>query len=195
MFTFAIKAAGDKSPLFASVLLLGCLYALGIAPQFTDDAYLKILSVFLVPVIAIGSSPSTGFMMNTEVLMICGLLTALLIKVITMNEKAKEALKRSTEPANRLLAILLYSSIFIFFCAMFILIPAVTGIQRHVDPSMHTPLYYFLIFLYIIALLASITGFNLGFKGGKSKSNNVPVAPVAPLVPASSLVPLAPKKA
>ena len=107
MFTFAIKAAGDKSPLFASVLLLGCLYALGIAPQFTDDAYLKILSVFLVPVIAIGSSPSTGFMMNTEVLMICGLLTALLIKVITMNEKAKEALKRSTEPANRLLAILL----------------------------------------------------------------------------------------
>ena len=181
MFTIAIKAAGERSPLFASVLLLGCLYVLGVAPQFTDDAYLKILSVFLIPVIAVGASPSTGFMMNTELLMICGLLTALLIKLLTLNQKAKEALKRSDVPANRLLSLMLYFGIFVFFCTAFVVIPAVTGLPRHVDPSIHTPLYYFLVFMYVIALLASVTGFNLGFKGS-SKSKDAPPAP-APLAP------------
>jgi len=176
MFTLVIKAAGDRSPLLASILLLAGLYTLGVAPQFTDDAYLKLLSVFLIPVIAIGSSPSTGFMMNTELLMICGLLTALLIKLLTLNKKARDALKRSTVPANRLLSLTLYFFIFVFFCLGFVLIPAATGMQRHVDPSSHTTLYYFLVFMYVIALLASVTGFNLGFKGN-SKSNDDEPAP------------------
>lgn len=169
VFTVAIKAIGESSPILSSMLFVAFIFALGIAPQFTSDPFLKLLPIMLIPVIAVASSPSTGFMMNTELLMFSGLVTAGYIKLLTMNETAEKALKRPKE--HKMTASLLYVSTFFVLFGSFVGVSKISGgrIETHKDPSSMSPFYWLLMFLYIIVALASVTGFQLNF-GGKSKS-------------------------
>jgi hypothetical protein len=169
VFTIAIKTIGESSPILSSMLFVAFIFALGIAPQFSSDPFLKLLPIMIIPVIAVASSPSTGFMMNTELLMFSGLITAGYIKLLTLNDTAEEALKRPKE--RKLTASLLYVTTFFIFFGTFVGVSKMSGgrIETHKDPSSMSPFYWLLMFLYVVVALASVTGFQLGF-GGKSKS-------------------------
>ena len=171
MISYAVKSL-DSNPIMSSTLLLSIVYALSIAPNFTDDPYLKLLPVFLIPAVMIASSDTTGFAMNVELIMASGIITAGFIKLLTLNKDIRERLKRPQE--QKVYSSILYVGIFAFFMSMYALIGTrVDAIALHApQPQQKSAFYFLLVFLYVVITLASITGFRLGFgKEGNSKSD------------------------
>ena len=173
MISYAVKAL-DSNPIMSSTLLLSVIYALNIAPNFTNDAYLKLLPVFLIPAVMIASSDTTGFSMNVELMMGAGILTAGVIKLLTMYKPARERLKRPQ--TDKFVSSIIYIGIFAVFMAFYVGIgTAVSGISLHApQPQPKSAFYFLLVFVYLIITLASITGFRLSFgqnSGSKSKKD------------------------
>lgn len=176
MISYAVKGL-DSNPIMSSTLLLSVVYALSIAPNFTNDAYLKLLPVFLIPAVMIASSDTTGFALNVELLLGAGILTAGVIKLLTMYKPARERLKRPQ--SDKFGSSLLYVAIFGFFMAFYVGIGmSFSTVELHApQPQPKSAFYFLIVFLYIVIALASVTGFRLGFGGGgsKSKTDDEPV--------------------
>jgi uncharacterized membrane protein HdeD (DUF308 family) len=171
MISYAVKGL-DGNPVMSSTLLLAIVYTLSIAPNFTNDAYLKLLPVFLIPAVMIASSDATGFSMNIELLLGAGILTAGVIKIMTMFERTRERLKRPQQ--DKLISTLLYAFIFGAFMSFYVGIGmALPNVPLHApQPQPKSAFYFLLIFIYIIITLANISGFKLSFGGNKSKSKD-----------------------
>lgn len=167
MISYAVKGL-DGNPIMSSTLLLGTVYTLSIAPNFTDDAYLKLLPVFLIPAVMIASSDATGFSLNVELLLAAGILTAGVIKIMTMFERTRKRLKRPQQ--DKLISSLLYAFIFGAFMSFYIVLGmAIPGASIHApQPQPKSAAYFLLIFIYVIITLANTTGFQISLGGAKS---------------------------
>jgi hypothetical protein len=157
--------------MMSSTLLLSIVYALSIAPNFTNDPYLKLLPVFLIPAVMIASSDTTGFALNIELLLGAGILTAGIIKLLTLNKDIRARLKNPQE--QKAYSSLVYLCIFGVFIGFYYVIGTrVSSIDLHApQPQPKSAFYFLLVFLYIVITLASVTGFRLGFGDQKSNSN------------------------
>jgi hypothetical protein len=167
MFSLLTGAAEQVNPRLASATILLFMFGLTMAPVFTTDPYLKLLPIFLLPAVAISMSGTLAFPMNVELLLLVGILTTGLVKLLTLNKNFEKALK---EPSKyKFTAGLLYVMIsMLYIGTWYVMGLADTGILTHYGlPSEKSPFYYLLIVAYIIAMLASITGFQVGV--GKSK--------------------------
>ena len=167
MISYAIKGL-DGNPIMSSTLLLGTVYTLSIAPNFTDDAYLKLLPVFLIPAVMIASSDATGFSLNVELILAAGILTAGVIKIMTMFERTRERLKRPQQ--DKFISSLLYAFIFGAFMSFYIGVGmALPNVPLHApQPQPKSAAYFLLIFIYVIITLANTTGFQISLGGTKS---------------------------
>lgn len=180
MISYAVKAL-DGNPIMSSMVLIGAVYALSIAPQFTRDAYLKLLPIFLIPAAMIASSDSVGFAMNVELMLGAGILVAGYIKVLDMFDRTKKLLKDPQE--DKFMSSLIYISIYAVFFISYVGIGKAGGIQLHKPiPQAKSPFYFMLLLIYLVTVLASITGFKLGFgdKTKVTKSKKVENEPAPP---------------
>ena len=170
MISYAVKGL-DGNPIMSSTLLMSVVYALSIAPNFTDDPYLKLLPIFLTPAVMIASSDATGFSMNVELILGAGILTAGVIKIMTMFERTRERLKRPQ--MDKLISSLLYIFIFAVFMAFYVGIGMVLkNVPLHApQPQPKSAFYFLLIVIYGILTLSNITGFQVGFGGNSPKSD------------------------
>lgn len=153
-----------------SLVLMTSVYSLSIAPNFTDDPYLKLLPVFLIPIIMIASSDATGFAMNVELMLAMGIISALYIKLLTMFDRTKKLLKEPRE--DKFFSVMLYLSILLVFMGFYYLIGSnLESIPLHAPlPQPKSAMYFLLVFLYLVITLASTTGFQIEFGGKKSKA-------------------------
>lgn len=170
MISYAVKGL-DATPMMSSALLLSIVYALSIAPNFTNDPYLKLLPVFLIPAVMIASSDTTGFALNVELLLGAGILTAGIIRLLTLNKHIRARLKNPQE--QKAYSSLIYILIFGVFIGFYYVIgTSVSSINLHApQPQPKSAFYFLLVFLYIVITLASVTGFRLEFGDQKSNSN------------------------
>ena len=169
MFSLITGAAEMVNPRLGSAMILLFMFGLTMAPVFTKDPYLKLLPIFLLPAVAISMSGTLAFPMNVELLLLVGILTSGVVKLITTSKKMEEAIKNPSE--NKMTASMLYVMIcFIYIGAWYLMGLADTGILKHYGlPSEKSAFYYLLIFFYMIAMLASVTGFKVGVGGKKPK--------------------------
>lgn len=172
MFSLISGAAEKVNPRLGSAMILLFMFGLTMAPVFTNDPYLKLLPIFLLPAVAVSMSGTLSFPMNVELLLLVGILTSGIVKLVTLNKKMKEAIKRPTE--HKMTASMLYVAICIMYIgAWYLMGLADTGILKHYGlPSEKSAFYYLLIFFYMIAMLASVTGFKVGV-GNNKKSKPV----------------------
>ena len=168
MISYAIKGL-DANPIMSSTLLMFTVYVLSIAPNFTDDAYLKLLPVFLIPIVMIASSDATGFSMNIELLLAAGILTAGVIKIMTLSERTRERLKRPQQ--DKLISSLLYLFIFGVFMSLYVGIATfLTSVPMHApQPQPKSAFYFLLVIIYFIITFASRLGFQVSLGGTKTK--------------------------
>lgn len=170
MISYAVKAL-DPNPIMSSTLLMASVYALSIAPNFTRDAYLKLLPIFLIPAIMIASSDSTGFAMNVELILAAGIVAAIYIKILDSFERTRRLLK--DPQVDKFQSSMVYISIFAIFMGFLVIISKVTGFALHAPaPQVKSPMYFFLVAIYIIVGLASIVGLQLGIGGRSKKKEN-----------------------
>lgn len=169
MFSVITGATEKVNPRLASVMILLTMFGLTMTPIMTTDPYLKLLPIFLLPAVAVAMSGTLAFPMNVELLLLVGILMSGVVKLITLNKNFEQALKKPSE--NRLTASMLFVMIAILYVVTWYLMGlADTGILSHYGlPSEKSPWYYLLILAYIIAMLASITGFKIGLGNKKSK--------------------------
>ncbi len=162
MFSLITGAAEKVNPRFGSAMILLFMFGLSMAPVFTNDPYLKLLPIFLLPAVAISMSGTFAFPMNVELLLLVGILTSGIVKLISLNKKLEEAIKKPTE--HKMTASMLYVIICLLYIgAWYLMGLADTGILKHYGlPSEKSAFYYLLIFFYMIAMLASVTGFKVG---------------------------------
>ena len=175
MISYAVKSF-DNNPIMSSTLLIASVYALSIAPNFTRDAYVKLLPIFLIPAIMIASSDSTGFAMNVELILGAGIVCAIYIKILDSFKRTRRLLK--DPQVDKFQSSLLYISIFAIFMGVYVAVGSGLGIPLHIPaPQAKSPAYFFLVFIYVIIALASITGLQLGIGGlsTKSKPKDSPV--------------------
>lgn len=169
MFSVITGATEKVNPRLASVMILLTMFGLTMTPIMTTDPYLKLLPIFLLPAVAVAMSGTLAFPMNVELLLLVGILMSGVVKLITLNKNFEQALKKPSE--NRLTASMLFVMIAILYVVTWYLLGlADTGILSHYGlPSEKSPWYYLLILAYVIAMLASITGFKVGLGNKKSK--------------------------
>ena len=162
MFSFITGAAEKIDPRFGSAMILLFMFGLTMTPIMTNDAYLKMLPIFLLPAIAVSMSGTLSFPMNVELLLLVGILMSGVIKLLTMNKKLKQALTKPTE--NKLTASMIYIMVALLYVGTWYLMGlADTGILTHYGlPSEKSAMYYLLIVSYVIAMLASASSLQVG---------------------------------
>tara|TARA_B110000977_G_scaffold180652_1_gene240526 strand:- start:4266 stop:4859 length:594 start_codon:yes stop_codon:yes gene_type:complete len=173
MISYLVKGL-DGNPIMSSTVLMASVYALSIAPMFTRDAYLKMLPIFLIPVVMISSSDSTGFAMNIELILAAGIISAIYIKILDYFERTKRLLK--DPQVDKFMSSMVYISVFAVFMMAYVGGGKVTGVPLHAGlPQAKSPAYFFLMFIYLIITLASTTGLQLGIGGNSKKKESEPV--------------------
>lgn len=167
MFSNLVKSMGESNPFAASVILLSGVYTLGVAPQFTNDPFLKMMAVFLIAPVVIGSMGSTGFPINTDALLLSGIITAGIMKLIQMWKSADKALKRPRD--NLIAGISVYSFIFSFYMlSMYLITSQLKLVPFYNESGQKSGLFYVFAMIYIIIMLSNVTGFQVNFSGRRS---------------------------
>ncbi len=162
MFSLITGAAEKIDPRFGSSMILLFMFGLTMTPIMTNDAYLKMLPIFLLPAIAVSMSGTLSFPMNVELLLLVGILMSGVVKLLTMNKKLKQALTKPTE--NKVTASMIYIMVALLYVGTWYLMGlADYGILTHYGlPSEKSAMYYLLIVSYVIAMLASVSSLQIG---------------------------------
>ena len=170
MISYLVKGL-DNSPMIGTAVLLAFVFALGIAPQFTSDPFLKLLPMFLIPLVMITSSDTTGFSINPDIMLMAGIVTAVYIKLLTLLKDTEDALKNPKQ--RKIMSAMVYISIYIVYMMSLVGINNFTSFELH-GTTQTSAMYPILFIIYVGIAIFSVTGLTLGKSSSKSPSSTPP---------------------